>query len=62
LRNQTLLEITPGGNGELARDSDDHDARPAFRLGFGTTGSCLKLAQSRISLRRNKFVKNLGYT
>src|SRR5262249_55521715 len=26
LRNQTLLEISPEGNGELARDGNDHDA------------------------------------
>jgi len=26
LRNQTLLEITPKGNGELARHCNDHDA------------------------------------
>src|SRR5262249_26995750 len=26
LRNQTLLEITPEGDGELARDGNDHDA------------------------------------
>ena len=33
MRNQTLLEITPEGNGELARDGNDHDAlnAPAFR-------------------------------
>src|SRR5215510_8660241 len=35
LRNQTLLEITPEGNGELARDSDDHDALNATVLPFG---------------------------
>src|SRR5262245_34759514 len=35
LRNQTLLEITPEGNGELARDGDDHDALNAPVLPFG---------------------------
>src|SRR5215472_5045856 len=35
LRNQTLLEITPEGNGELARDCDDHDALNAPVLPFG---------------------------
>src|SRR5215831_21255470 len=35
LRNQTLLEITPEGNGELARDGNDHDALNAPALPFG---------------------------
>src|SRR5262245_38227240 len=35
LRNQTLLEITPEGNGELARDGDDHDVLNATVLPFG---------------------------
>ena len=35
LRNQTLLEITPEGNGELARDGNDHDALYAPALPFG---------------------------
>jgi len=35
LRNQTLLEITPEGNGELARDGNDHDALDAPVLPFG---------------------------
>src|SRR5262245_10384228 len=35
LRDQTLLEITPEGNGELARDGDDHDALNAPVLPFG---------------------------
>src|SRR5262244_1685603 len=36
LRNQTLLEITPEGNGELARDGNDHDALNAPALPCGT--------------------------
>src|SRR5262245_21989533 len=35
LRNQTLLEIAPEGNGELARDGNDHDALNAPVLSFG---------------------------
>ena len=35
LRNQTLLEITPKGNGELARHCNDHDALDAPALPFG---------------------------
>jgi hypothetical protein len=35
LRNQTLLEITPEGNGELARNGNDHDALNAPALPFG---------------------------
>src|SRR6516162_2226621 len=35
LRNQTLLEITPEGNGELARDGNDHDTLNAPALPFG---------------------------
>ena len=35
LRNQTLREITPEGNGELARDGNDHDALNAPVLPFG---------------------------
>src|SRR5215475_2097 len=35
LRNQTLLEITPEGNGELARDGNDHAALNAPVLPFG---------------------------
>src|SRR5262245_51290515 len=35
LRNQTLLEIAPEGNGELARDGNDHDALNAPALPFG---------------------------
>ena len=35
LRNQTLLEIAPEGNGELARDGNDHDALNAPVLPFG---------------------------
>jgi hypothetical protein len=35
LRNQTLLEITPEGNGELARHCNDHDALNAPVLPFG---------------------------
>src|SRR5215813_2637185 len=35
LWNQTLLEITPEGNGKLARDGNDHDALNAPVLRFG---------------------------
>src|SRR5262245_33577519 len=35
LRNETQLEITPEGNGELARDGNDHDALNAPVLPFG---------------------------
>ena len=35
LRNQTLLEIAPEGNGELARHCNDHDALNAPVLPFG---------------------------
>jgi hypothetical protein len=35
LRNQTLLEIAPEGNGELARHCNDHDALDAPVLPFG---------------------------
>ena len=35
LRNQTLLEIAPEGNGELARHCNDHDALNAPILPFG---------------------------
>ena len=34
MRNQTLPEITPEGNGELARDGNDHDALNAPVLPF----------------------------
>ncbi len=35
LRNQTLLEIAPEGNGELSRHCNDHDALNAPVLPFG---------------------------
>src|SRR4029453_15475616 len=35
LRNQTLLEITPEGNGEFALDASDYDALNAPVLPFG---------------------------
>jgi hypothetical protein len=35
LRNQTLLEITPEGNGEFALDANDYDALNAPVLPFG---------------------------
>src|SRR5215470_3382204 len=35
LRNETLLEIAPEGNGELARHCNDHDALNARVLPFG---------------------------
>jgi hypothetical protein len=35
LRNQTVLEITPEGNGELARHCNDHNAFNAPGLPFG---------------------------
>jgi hypothetical protein len=35
LRNQTLLEITPEGDGEFARHCNDHDALNAPVLPFG---------------------------
>jgi hypothetical protein len=35
LRNETLLEIAPEGNGELARHCNDHDALNAPGLPFG---------------------------
>ena len=35
LRNQTMLEIAPEGNGELARHCNDHDALDAPILPFG---------------------------
>ena len=46
LRNQTLLEITPEGNGDLARHCNDHDALNAPVLPFGPLHS---MAQKSLS-------------
>ena len=42
LRNQTLLEITPKGNGQLARNRNDHDALNAPVLPLGQPRQALR--------------------